>query len=50
MSRARFLIRDRDGKFPALFDDVLTDAGIKVALGKFTQIYSDMDLTFCNGL
>jgi putative transposase len=31
-SRARFLIRDRDGKFPALFDDVLTDAGIKVVL------------------
>jgi hypothetical protein len=50
MSRARSLIRDRDGKFPALFDDVLTDAGIKVALGKFTRIYSDMDLTFCNGL
>ena len=31
-SRARFLIRDRDGKFPALFGDVLTDAGIKVVL------------------
>jgi putative transposase len=26
-SRAQFLIRDRDGTFPALFDDVLTDAG-----------------------
>jgi putative transposase len=26
------LIRDRDGKFPKLFDDVLADAGIKVVL------------------
>jgi transposase InsO family protein len=31
-SRARFLIRDRDGKFPALFDAVLRDAGIRVVL------------------
>jgi transposase InsO family protein len=31
-SRARFLIRDRDGKFPALFDTVLKDAGITVVL------------------
>ncbi|WP_455361908.1 integrase core domain-containing protein [Streptomyces sp. SYSU K21746] len=30
--RARFLIRDRDGKFPALFDAVLTDAEIEVVL------------------
>jgi putative transposase len=28
----RFLIRDRDGKFPALFDAVLADAGIQVVL------------------
>ncbi|AQW49574.1 integrase core domain-containing protein [Streptomyces violaceusniger] len=30
--RARFMIRDRDGKFPGLFDDALKDAGIKVIL------------------
>jgi len=30
--RARLLIRDRDGKFPALFDQVLADAGIEVVL------------------
>ncbi|MET8406127.1 integrase [Streptomyces sp900116325] len=30
--RARFLIRDRDGKFPGLFDTVLKDAGIEVVL------------------
>jgi putative transposase len=31
-SRARFLIRDRDGKYPGLFDTVLKDAGIKTVL------------------
>jgi len=31
-TRSRFLIRDRDGKFPGLFDAVLEDAGIKVVL------------------
>ena len=31
-ARARFLIRDRDGKFPGLFDAVLKDAGVKVVL------------------
>lgn len=30
--RARFLIRDRDGKFPALFDTILNDAGVEVVL------------------
>jgi transposase InsO family protein len=30
--RARFLIRDRDGKYPKLFDTVLKDAGIEVVL------------------
>jgi transposase InsO family protein len=31
-SRAQFLIRDRDGKFPSLFETVLSDAGIEVVL------------------
>ncbi len=30
--RARFLIRDRDGKYPALFGAVLKDAGMEVVL------------------
>jgi hypothetical protein len=30
--RARFLIRDQDGKFPELFDNVLDDTGIEVVL------------------
>ena len=30
--RTRFLIRDRDGKFPGLFDVILADVGIGVAL------------------
>jgi len=29
---ARFMIRDRDGKFPALFDQILADAGMTVVL------------------
>lgn len=32
LCRVRFMIRDRDGKFPALFDAVLADAGIEVVL------------------
>ena len=31
-ARARFLIRDHDGKFPGLFDAVLRDTGLKVVL------------------
>jgi transposase InsO family protein len=30
--RARFVIRDRDGKYPGLFDAILADAGIEVVL------------------
>ena len=30
--RARFLIRDRDGKFPGLFDAIIGDAGIETVL------------------
>ncbi|MGP4030048.1 integrase core domain-containing protein [Actinomadura sp. 3N407] len=30
--RARFLIRDRDGTFPDLFDAILADAGIRTVL------------------
>ncbi|OLZ64530.1 hypothetical protein AV521_34945 [Streptomyces sp. IMTB 2501] len=29
-SKAKFLIRDRDSKFTAAFDDLLADAGLKV--------------------
>ena len=28
--RVKYLIRDRDGKYPALFDTILADAGITV--------------------
>jgi len=31
-STAKYLIRDRDGKFPELFDTILNDAGIQVVL------------------
>jgi transposase InsO family protein len=31
-ARARFMIRDRDGKFPEMFDAILADAGIQVVL------------------
>ncbi|MEV1174897.1 integrase core domain-containing protein [Nonomuraea sp. NPDC049784] len=30
--RARYLIRDRDGKFPALMDEILAEAGIKTVI------------------
>jgi len=30
--RAKYLIRDRDGKYPALFDAILTDTGITTVL------------------
>ena len=30
--RVKYLLRDRDGKYPALFDTILADAGINVVL------------------
>jgi putative transposase len=33
-SRARFMIRDRDGKFPGLFDAILADADIEPVLSR----------------
>ncbi|MEU6789358.1 hypothetical protein ABZ912_60135 [Nonomuraea angiospora] len=30
--QARYLIRDRDGKFPALMDEILAEAGIRPVL------------------
>jgi transposase InsO family protein len=32
VARIRFLIRDRDGKYPALTDEILSDAGIATIL------------------
>ena len=42
---ARFLIRDRDGKFPALFDTILADAGIQTVLSgvRIPQMNSIME-------
>jgi putative transposase len=31
--RVKYLIRDRDGKYPARFDAILADAGVTVVLG-----------------
>jgi hypothetical protein len=33
-SRARFVIRDRDGKFPGLFDAMLKNAGIETVFSR----------------
>jgi transposase InsO family protein len=33
-SRARYLIRDRDAKFPDLFDAILADAGIEILFSR----------------
>jgi hypothetical protein len=30
--RTRFLIRDRDGKFPALMEEILAETGIQTVL------------------
>jgi putative transposase len=31
-AKAKYLIRDRDAEFPALFDQILADAGIQTVL------------------
>jgi len=43
--RARLLIRDRDGKYPALFDAILADTGIEVVLSgvRMPRMNSIMD-------
>jgi hypothetical protein len=40
-SRARFLIRDRDGKFSALSDAVLADGGIDVVLSDIQMLWTN---------
>src|SRR5260370_20575038 len=42
-SRARFLIRDRDGKLADVFDDVLKDAGIEIVLSRVQMPRNDFD-------
>jgi hypothetical protein len=41
--RARFHIRDRDGKFPALLDTILADAGIEVVLSGVLDAENELD-------
>ncbi|GGT29154.1 hypothetical protein GCM10010176_087310 [Nonomuraea spiralis] len=36
--RARLLLRDRDGKFPALMDEILAEAGIKTVLTEIRML------------
>jgi putative transposase len=45
-TRARFLIRDRDGKYPDLFDTILSDAGLEVVLSgvRMPRVGSGTDL------
>ena len=41
--KVRYLIRDRDGKFPALFDRILTDAGIDDRAHRCTDAADELD-------
>jgi hypothetical protein len=36
----RYPIRDRDGEFCALFDEILADAGIQIVLSEFETHYN----------
>jgi transposase InsO family protein len=47
--QARFMIRDRDGKFPELFDAILKDAGIEVVLSgvRMPRMNSIMERWVC---
>ena len=42
-SRVRFLIRDRDGKFPGLFDAILADAGIETRTQRGPDAQNELD-------
>ncbi|WP_220447202.1 hypothetical protein [Nonomuraea deserti] len=41
--RARFLLRDRDGKFPALMDEVLAEAGIQDGAHWYPDAADELD-------
>ena len=41
--RVKYLIRDRDGKYPALFDAILADAGITVVLSGVRMPRDELD-------
>src|SRR5436305_10966973 len=42
-TRARFLIRDRDGKYPDLFDAILADAGIDARAQRRADAEDELD-------
>ncbi|MDL4817208.1 hypothetical protein [Actinomadura opuntiae] len=41
--RAQWLIWDRDGKFPELFDTILADTGIKITLTRGPDATHELD-------
>jgi hypothetical protein len=41
--KAKFLIRDRDGKHPMMFDAILADAGIHVVLSQVERVEDQFD-------
>ena len=46
-SQSRFLIWDRDGKFPGLFDAVLKDAGVTVVLSEVQMPRMKPQVAYC---